>query len=66
MGLGRLGGMLAGYGHALDMNVIAWSTNLTEERAAECQVELVGKEPRISLFLDWDLRGKGQWESFLV
>lgn len=31
----------------------------------ESEVELVGKEPRISLFLDWDLRGKGQWESFL-
>lgn len=31
----------------------------------ESEVELVEKEPRISLFLDWDLRGKGQWESFL-
>ncbi len=48
MGLGRLGGMLAGYGHALDMKVIAWSTNLTQERAAECQVELVGKEELMS------------------
>jgi phosphoglycerate dehydrogenase-like enzyme len=44
LGLGRLGGMLAGYAHALDMKVIAWSTNLTAERAAECQVELVSKE----------------------
>lgn len=31
----------------------------------ESEVELVEKEPRISLFLDWDLRGKGQWDSFL-
>ena len=48
MGLGRLGGMLAGYGHALDMKVIAWSTNLTAERAAECQAELVSKEELMS------------------
>lgn len=31
----------------------------------EGEVERIEKEPRISLFLDWDLRGKGQWESFL-
>jgi agmatinase len=31
----------------------------------ESEVELVAKEPRITLFLDWDLRGKEQWESFL-
>jgi agmatinase len=31
----------------------------------ESEVELVENEPRITLFLDWDLRGKGQWESFL-
>lgn len=31
----------------------------------EAEVELVEAEPRISLFMDWDLRGKGQWESFL-
>ena len=31
----------------------------------ESEVKLVEKEPRITLFLDWDLRGKGQWESFL-
>lgn len=31
----------------------------------ESEVELVEKEPHITLFLDWDLRGKGQWESFL-
>ncbi len=31
----------------------------------ESEVDLVEREPRITLFLDWDLRGKGQWESFL-
>lgn len=31
----------------------------------EAEVDLVEQESRISLFMDWDLRGKGQWESFL-
>lgn len=31
----------------------------------ESEVDLVENEPRITLFLDWDLRGKEQWESFL-
>lgn len=31
----------------------------------ESEMELVEKEPRITLFLDWDLQGKGQWGSFL-
>ncbi len=31
----------------------------------ENEVTIVEKNPRISLFLDWDLRGKGQWDSFL-
>lgn len=31
----------------------------------ESEVALVEKEPRITLFLDWDLRGKEQWQSFL-
>lgn len=31
----------------------------------ESEVELVAREPCITLFLDWDLHGKGQWESFL-
>ena len=31
----------------------------------ESEVELVEKEPCITLFLDRDLQGKGQWESFL-
>lgn len=31
----------------------------------ETEVERIDQDPGISLFLDWDLRGKGQWESFL-
>ena len=31
----------------------------------ESEVDLIEKESRISLFLDWDLHGKGQWEAFL-
>ena len=48
LGLGRLGGMLAGYANAMDMKVIAWSTNLTAERVAECNAELVSKEDLMS------------------
>ena len=44
VGLGRLGARMARYGAALDMNVIAWSPNLTEERAAEAGARLVGKD----------------------
>ena len=34
VGLGALGGVVAGYGRAFGMDVIAWSPNLTDERAA--------------------------------
>jgi phosphoglycerate dehydrogenase-like enzyme len=44
MGLGRLGSMVATVGKAFTMNVIAWSQNLTEERAAQCGARLVTKE----------------------
>jgi phosphoglycerate dehydrogenase-like enzyme len=44
IGLGRLGGYMAQYGKALRMTVIAWSQNLTAERAAEMGVERVSKE----------------------
>jgi phosphoglycerate dehydrogenase-like enzyme len=33
IGLGRLGSLMAGYGRALGMQVLAWSPNLTPERA---------------------------------
>jgi phosphoglycerate dehydrogenase-like enzyme len=44
IGLGRLGGMLSGYAHALGMKTVAWSTNLTAERAEQYNVKLVTKE----------------------
>jgi len=44
LGLGRLGAQVAGFGTAFGMRVIAWSQNLTAERAAECGAELVTRE----------------------
>lgn len=44
IGLGGVGRYLARYGHAFDMDVIAWSRNLTEEKALEDQVRRVDKE----------------------
>ena len=44
LGLGRLGGAVARVGLAFDMKVIAWSPNLTPERAAAIGVERVDKE----------------------
>ena len=44
VGLGRLGSLVARYGRAFDMKVIAWSQNLTAERAAEAGADLVDKE----------------------
>jgi phosphoglycerate dehydrogenase-like enzyme len=41
LGLGRVGSGVAKIGHALGMKVIAWSPNLTAERAAEAGVEYV-------------------------
>jgi D-3-phosphoglycerate dehydrogenase len=44
VGLGRLGSRVAGYGKAFGMDVVAWSQNLTPERAAECGARYVSKE----------------------
>ena len=52
LGLGNIGGRVARVANAFDMNVIAWSQNLTEERAGECQARLVDKE---TLFRDSDI-----------
>ena len=43
VGLGRIGAQMARYGHALGMNVLAWSQNLTDERAAEAGARRVDK-----------------------
>jgi phosphoglycerate dehydrogenase-like enzyme len=44
LGLGRLGERVARIGQAFGMDVVAWSQNLTDERAAEVGVRRVGKE----------------------
>jgi phosphoglycerate dehydrogenase-like enzyme len=43
VGLGRLGARMARYALALDMNVIAWSPNLTEDKARQAGARLVSK-----------------------
>ena len=44
LGLGHIGSLVARVANAFDMNVIAWSQNLTAQRAAECQAALVDKD----------------------
>jgi len=44
LGLGNIGGAVARIGRAFGMEVIAWSQNLTAERAAEAGAALVSKE----------------------
>lgn len=44
VGVGRIGSRVAHYGRAFDMEVIAWSPNLTEERAAAAGARSVTKE----------------------
>lgn len=44
IGLGRIGAMMARYGVALGMEVLAWSQNLTAGRAQEAGATLVGKD----------------------
>lgn len=48
VGLGHLGKKMAEVGKAFGMNVIAWSQNLTTERAAEAGVKRVDKEELMS------------------
>jgi phosphoglycerate dehydrogenase-like enzyme len=43
IGLGKLGARVAKIGHAFGMRVLAWSTNLTETRAAEVGATRVDK-----------------------
>lgn len=44
LGLGRLGTTLAGFGQAFGMHTIAWSQNLTAERAGALGTERVDKD----------------------
>ncbi len=48
MGLGRLGAQVAAVGNAFHMDVIAWSQNLTAERAVECNATLVSKDELVA------------------
>ena len=43
VGVGRVGTFVAGYGQALGMKVLAWSPNLTPERAAAAGAQAVSK-----------------------
>lgn len=52
VGLGRLGSRMASVAQAFGMKVIAWSPNLTQERAAAVGVEMVAKD---ALFRDADI-----------
>jgi len=44
IGLGKLGSRVAKYAKAFDMEVVAWSQNLTAEKAAEGGARLVSKD----------------------
>jgi phosphoglycerate dehydrogenase-like enzyme len=44
LGLGNIGSRVARIGAAFGMDVIAWSANLTDERAAECGASRVEKD----------------------
>jgi phosphoglycerate dehydrogenase-like enzyme len=48
IGLGRLGSCMAKYCRALNMTVLAWSQNLSAERAQAAGATLVSKEPLFS------------------
>jgi D-3-phosphoglycerate dehydrogenase len=57
IGLGKLGGRVAGYAKAFGMEVVAWSQNLTAERATEMgatkltKEELLGSADFVSIHL---------------
>jgi phosphoglycerate dehydrogenase-like enzyme len=48
MGLGRLGALMARYGQALGMTVLAWSENLTAEKAGSAGAQWVTKHELFS------------------
>lgn len=65
VGLGKLGAQVAGYGRMLGMHTIAWSDNLTQERAAglHCtrveKQELFARADVVSLHLVLSARTRG-------
>lgn len=44
LGLGKIGTLMANVGRAFGMEIIAWSQNLTSDRASECNAERVEKD----------------------
>src|SRR3546814_8643949 len=46
LGLGRMGLQVARLARAFEMRVLAWSSNLTEQRCAEADVEFAGSKER--------------------
>ncbi len=48
LGLGRIGRAMAGYGRAFGMEVLAWSPNMTAERAAQAGVQAVDRDELFS------------------
>lgn len=48
LGAGRLGGAMVPVAHALGMDVVAWSQNLTQERCAELGITKVTKDELLS------------------
>ncbi len=44
LGLGHIGAQIAGFGKAFGMNLMAWSQNLTDARAAEVGVRRVARD----------------------
>jgi len=48
VGLGNIGGMVAKYARAFDMNIISWSQNLTPEKAENHGAMMVTKEELFS------------------
>src|SRR3954471_24749917 len=49
IGLGRLGSRVARIGQAFEMDVVAWSQHLTDERAAEVGVRRVDKDELLEI-----------------
>src|SRR3954452_1410968 len=49
IGLGRLGSRVARIGQAFEMDVVAWSANLTDERAAEVGVRRVDRDELLEI-----------------
>lgn len=65
LGLGNIGPLVAGFGNAFGMRVLAWSANLTAERAATCGAtlrpldELLSEADAVTIHLRLSPRTRG-------